>query len=78
MKRCEMKNTHLRPYIERSAKACVSNRSNNTDGQKKRNNKTFVRLDMWFTNRILSKASGLFEFVDFCLSGILANIHEYF
>ena len=27
--------------------------------------------------RILSKASGLFEFIDFCLSGILANKHEY-
>ena len=28
--------------------------------------------------RILSKASGLFEFIDFCLSGMLANRHEYF
>ena len=28
--------------------------------------------------RTLSKASGLFEFIDFCLSGMLANIHEYF
>ena len=40
---------------------------------------------MWFTNmsymsltRTLSKVSGLFEFIDFCLSGMLANIHEYF
>ena len=36
MKRGEIKNTRLRPYIERSAKACVSHRSNYTDGQKKR------------------------------------------
>ena len=28
--------------------------------------------------RNLSKASGLFEFIDFCLSGMLANIQEYF
>ena len=32
--------------------------------------------------RTLSKVSGLFElglfeFIDFCLSGMLANIHEY-
>ena len=37
---------------------------------------------MWFTNtsctRILSKASGLFEFAKFCSSGILADNHEYF
>ena len=28
--------------------------------------------------KTLSKASGLFEFIDFCLSGMLANIYEYF
>ena len=28
--------------------------------------------------RTFRKASGLFEFFDFCLSGLLANIHEYF
>ena len=27
--------------------------------------------------RALSKASGLFEIIDVCLSGMLANIHEY-
>ena len=27
--------------------------------------------------RTLSKASGIFEFTDFCLSGMLVNIHEY-
>ena len=27
--------------------------------------------------RTLSKASGLIEFIDFCLSCILANKHEY-
>ena len=28
--------------------------------------------------RTLSLASGLFEFINFCLPGMLANIHEYF
>ena len=28
--------------------------------------------------RTLSKALRLFEFIDFCLLGMLANIHEYF
>ena len=28
--------------------------------------------------RISSKASWLFEFIDFCLSGMLANVHKYF
>ena len=28
--------------------------------------------------RALSKESGLFEFIDFHLSSMLANIHEYF
>ena len=28
--------------------------------------------------RILRKVSGLFEFIDCCLAGMLANIHEYF
>ena len=28
--------------------------------------------------RTLSKASGLFEFLDCCLSGMLANANEYF
>ena len=27
--------------------------------------------------RTLSEALGLFEFINFCLSGMLANIHEY-
>ena len=35
------------------------------------------KLELTMT-RTLSKASGLFEFIDFCLSGMLANIHEYF
>ena len=29
-------------------------------------------------NRTLSKASGLFEFINFCKSGIFAKILEYF
>ena len=28
--------------------------------------------------RPLSNDSGLFEFIEFCLSDMLANIHEYF
>ena len=48
------------------------------DGQKKRYNR-IVRLDMWFTKnelhelnmtRTLSKASGVYEFIEFCLSGM--------
>ena len=46
----------------------------------------FVRLDMWFTKRAaqayhdssLGKALGLFELINFYLSGMLDNLHEYF
>ena len=36
------------------------------------------KLHELIMTRNLSKASGLFEFNDFSLSGMLANIHKYF
>ena len=60
--------------------------SNYTDGERKSTIESFqVRhathkheLHELTVVRTLSKASGLFYFIDFCISGMLANIHEYF
>ena len=53
-----------------ATKVQISHSALYTDGQKKR----FIRI----LSGTLSKASGLFEFIDFCLSDMLANIYEYF
>ena len=45
---------------------------------KRNTTKEFCQFRHAAMTRTLSKASGLSEFIGFCLSGMLADIHEYF